>query len=172
MTKQERTMQTARKSRTPGSSRGRRSLTTLLAQMADLERGARIRELRQAKHLTQPAVAELVGVSLRAYQAWEGGGGIAWDNVKLLAETLDADADFILSGPRSTSNGDAAPTQLDRIERLLTEVLDLLRAQGPPTTRPRDPGAELEAEMEEEVQQARKRARDIGEGVPGRRAAQ
>lgn len=115
-----------------GTSRSTRSLTTLLNQMADLERGARIAELRKAKHLTQPAVAELVGVTLRAYQAWEAGGGIAWDNVKLLAKKLGADPDYILSGPKPETpdlfpSGDAG--QLDRIEKaleILTEQVEWL----------------------------------------------
>jgi transcriptional regulator with XRE-family HTH domain len=42
----------------PGSSREPRRLDTLRAQMEDIERGDRIKELREARRLTQPAVVE------------------------------------------------------------------------------------------------------------------
>jgi transcriptional regulator with XRE-family HTH domain len=97
-----------------GSSRGPRRLDTLRAQMAsemaDLERGERIRELREARRLTQPAVWErmcAVGgpkpngkpfISFRMYQRYEEGRGISWEKLRVLAEVLDAGEDYILRG--------------------------------------------------------------------------
>ena len=92
----------------------------MLAQMADLERGDRIKALREGRHLTQPAVAERVGVTLRAYQGWEAGGGIQWENAKRLGRFLGATPDYIMSGePRSTPDLHGAVSQLDRIEQAI-----------------------------------------------------
>lgn len=109
----------------PGTSRGPRNVRTLLLQMAaDKERqeeiGARIRELRGRR--PQPTVADAVGVTLRAYQAWEAGdSGIAWDNLVKLAEHFGVSEDYIEYG----ESGRSGPsTQLDRIE----EKLDILIA--------------------------------------------
>lgn len=72
----------------------------MLAQMADLERGLRIKELRASRHLTQEAMADLLGVTLRGYQEWEAGGGIKWDNVKNLAGQLGVEPDYLMNGPK------------------------------------------------------------------------
>jgi transcriptional regulator with XRE-family HTH domain len=121
----------AKRNYVPGTSRRPQRAATLLAQVADLERGERIKALReQVLHLTQPVVAERVGVTLRAYQEWEAGGGIAWENAKRLAKVLGATPDFIMSGDREAL--DLGETQLDRIESLvsgLDEQMRLLRAE-------------------------------------------
>lgn len=110
----------------PTSQLSRRKTTFLLqmAQAADQERGQRLRELRGGK--PQPVVADAVGVTLRAYQEWEAGGGIRWDNVKKLAECFGVDDDYILNGPRedtpdlmgALSDGDLSQLrdQLNRVE--------------------------------------------------------
>ena len=94
--------------------------------MADLQRGDRIKELREQRHLTQPVVADRVGVTLRAYQEWEAGGGIQWENAKRLAKVLSSNPDFIMSGERKDTpnlaavegSGDA----LKRIENKLEKI--------------------------------------------------
>ena len=64
--------------------------------MADVERGERIKTLREARPgFTQEAAAEAIGVTLRAYQAWEAGGGIKWDNVKLIAALYDVEPEYL-----------------------------------------------------------------------------
>lgn len=126
----------AKKSFVPGTSRGPRSARTLLLQMAmeeerQKEIGARIKELREGRRLTQPVVADRVGVTLRAYQAWEAGGGIAWQNLGRLAEVLGVDEDHVLYGPpeeRVVAGG----SQLDRIEAKLDELLSRLPASAGP----------------------------------------
>lgn len=99
----------------------------------DLERqkevGARIKELRGPK--PQPVVAEEVGVTLRAYQAWEAGdSGIAWENLQKLATTFNVTENYLLYG---MTKPDEQEDKLDRIESelrdlrgLLTTVLDRL----------------------------------------------
>lgn len=110
----------------PGTSRGPRSVHTLALQMAlarerQEEIGARIKELRDDRRLRQQAVADRVGVTLRAYQAWEGGdSGIAWENLEALAKVFNVSEDYILSGPaESVPESD----RLDRIERKLDLLL-------------------------------------------------
>ena len=129
MTMQPRTMEIAKKRRGNASLRATRTVHTLLDQMEDLARGARIKELREQLHLTQPAVAEMIPVSLRAYQAWEAGGGIAWENVKLLAKKLDADPDYILNGPKPETPDLLGVAQMDRLEDKLDAVIDMLLAE-------------------------------------------
>src|SRR4051794_39121082 len=84
------------------SSRRTRRASTLLAQMAELARGERIKQLREDRHLTQPAVAEAVGVTLRAYQAWEATGGIRWGNAKKLAAFFGIDVQELWAGGTGT----------------------------------------------------------------------
>ncbi len=96
----------------PGSSRNTRSVHSLLRQMAeDSERlaaqGARIKALREAmraedgKRITQPVVADAVGVSLRGYQLWEAGrGGLKPENVKALSEYFAVSEEYIEYGDR------------------------------------------------------------------------
>jgi hypothetical protein len=100
----------------------------LLGELADKERGDRIRDRRDELHLTQPAVVELLEaaawqlpeshelhprtagknakppkpqkapVTLRGYQSYEGGGGIVWEKAKLLAQVLQMDVRVMMSG--------------------------------------------------------------------------
>lgn len=92
------------------TSRRAEFLDTLRGQMDDVARGERIKALREARRLTQPAVVERmceVGgpkpdgrphISLRGYQRYEEGGGIPWDKTRVLAQVLDTTEDFILRG--------------------------------------------------------------------------
>lgn len=100
-------------------------MATLLDQMADVARGQRIQELRAARHLTQPAIAELVGVTLRAYQAWEAGGGITWENAKVLAKKLGTDPEFIMAGAKPETPDPFAKSDANQLDRIETEVADL-----------------------------------------------
>lgn len=113
----------------PGSSRQPRSVATLRAQMEDLARGERIKARRQALRLTQPAVVDLLTqkagaqvVTLRGYQAWEAGGGIRWDNAKVLADVLGVDAEKLMVGGPYVDKGETPDpfpvTTEDRLGRL------------------------------------------------------
>jgi transcriptional regulator with XRE-family HTH domain len=118
----------------PGTSRRHQSVHSLAlriaaqldAQMTEAERerqlqvAQRVRELRGVR--TQQWVADKIGVTLRAYQAWEAGGGIAGPNIAALAKLYDVPEDFIVYG----SERRATPDQLDRIEGLLVDVSERL----------------------------------------------
>jgi transcriptional regulator with XRE-family HTH domain len=98
--------------------------------MADLERGQRIKELRESRHLTQEATAEALGVTLRGYQEWEAGGGIKWDNVKKVARLYKVDAEFVMNGPKPETPDllGAKAGQLDRVEMKLDDALNRIAA--------------------------------------------
>jgi transcriptional regulator with XRE-family HTH domain len=120
----------------PGTSRGARSLPTLALRMATVaerqrEVGARLRELRGAR--PQPLLADAIGVTLRAYQAWEAGeSGIAWRNLHALAEYHDVSENFLLYGDEKP---EGAGSQLDRIEAKLDKILGRLGpTDAPPLT--------------------------------------
>jgi transcriptional regulator with XRE-family HTH domain len=77
--------------------------------------GRRIAELREDRRLTQPVVADRVGVSLRAYQKWEAGTSApAWRNLEQLAEVFQVSADYLLGAAQDRRQD--AQDQLDRIE--------------------------------------------------------
>jgi hypothetical protein len=90
------------------------------------ERGnvaSRIKALRGPR--PQPLIAAEVGVTLRAYQSWEAGGGIAWPNLQRLAEIHGVSTNWLEHGDEKPH---AARSQLDRIEHKLDEVLGRLGA--------------------------------------------
>lgn len=108
------------------------------------EQAGRIAELRDQKgrqegrRIPQPEVADAVGVTLRAYQAWEGGrSDLDRKNLKALADYFGVSTDFIEYGeerlrgpapdPFASRNGYGE--QLDRIEGLLNDLLDRLDSQ-------------------------------------------
>lgn len=90
--------------------------------------GSRIKDLREGKRLRQQAVADAVGVTLRAYQAWEAGDtGIKWENAESLAGVLDTTASYILHGPEleeapSTPDPFSGEDRLWRLERQQDEI--------------------------------------------------
>lgn len=130
----------------PGTSRATRTPLTLLRQMAQdaeklAEQGARIKALREqmrtdeGKKVTQPNVADAVGVSLRGYQNWEAGdGGLRPENVMALAKFFDTTEEYIEYGDRRAEQtpdlvselGSGDVSQLDRIEAKLERVLTAL----------------------------------------------
>ena len=83
-----------------------------LQQQAEV--GQRIRDLRGPR--PQPAVADAAGVTLRAYQRWEAGGGIAWENLQKLAKVFGVSENYLLYGLEEPAG---PQTQLDRIEGML-----------------------------------------------------
>lgn len=67
--------------------------------------------------MTQPAVADVIGVTTRAYQAYEAGGGIKLDNARKLAMFFGVEVIDVLGAA-------ATETQLDRLEHALTATAD------------------------------------------------
>ena len=141
-----------------GSSRKPRSAATLLLAMAKeaeelAAQADRIRELRERRHLTQPEVADAVGVSLRGYQLWEAGDSDPGPrNLKALAAFFEVSPEFISHGferPSVPAPSLASTlgtecrlkrveTKLERIEALLTHLA----------------GAEIVAAVEQELRRA------------------
>lgn len=136
----------------PGTSRGPRSAITLLAQVANIERGTRIRARREELHLTQPAVVDLLEeaaealpeshelhpakagkppVTLRGYQTYEQGGGIVWEKAKLLAQVLQMDVQTMMSGDEKTETPDLSkPAGIaGELASILQEIKDQLAEQ-------------------------------------------
>jgi len=84
---------------------------------------ARIRALRGTR--PQPQIADEVGVTLRAYQEWEAGGGIAWPNLRKLADVHRVSTNWLEHGDEQPER---AHSQLDRVEQKLDDVLARLGA--------------------------------------------
>jgi transcriptional regulator with XRE-family HTH domain len=116
---------------------------SLAVEMALQQRatGRRIAQLRERAHLTQEAAADKAGVTLRAYQKWEAGGGIQFANLQRLAEALNTSVEQItgevetpspfrvseqLDGVTTDFHGrvDEVEVRLERIETLLQARLE------------------------------------------------
>jgi len=108
--------------------------------MADLKRGERIKLLREERHMTQPAVADAIGITLRAYQKYETGGGLKWDNAVALAKVFQVQTSDIMGKPGTPPAPYGLPSaQLDSIEAKLDQILETLTRRGAAET-PSPPG--------------------------------
>jgi len=108
-----------------------------LDEQQQLERAARIKQLREESPYTQAALADLVGVTPRAYQRWEEGGGIEWDHLEKLAEVHGVDVMWIHRGtgrgpsPLETFSEPASTADLDeRLEWIESALQALLSDRG------------------------------------------
>lgn len=121
--------------------------------------GARIAELREHHHWTQPAAAERARVSLRTYQTWEAGDATPrWHNYERLAKAFGVTVDEIISAaPVGSANGVAE--QLSRIEAKLDAVLRAVGESEPPD-------AEAAA-LRREVARLRREDADVAESRRG-----
>lgn len=121
-----------------------RSAHTVLLRMAqDDARAARIRELYEARKADDPRftwqkLADHVGVSVRAAQAWPKTGGVDPENLDKMAEALHTTADYIWRGARDNGGTpdllgvmDPTKTSLDRIEAKLDRILEHLAISEP-----------------------------------------
>lgn len=93
-------------------------------QQGRIERGQRIRTLREESPHTQQSLADQIPVTLRAYQRWEEGGGIEWDHLEKLAEIHEVDVRWIHRGeePPATPDLLATGARLDSLERQVAEL--------------------------------------------------
>lgn len=72
-------------------------LDSFRQQMADFARAERLRDLREARHLSQEDAAHEIGVTVRSLRAWEKGGGIRWANAKSAATFYGVDPESLVS---------------------------------------------------------------------------
>jgi transcriptional regulator with XRE-family HTH domain len=107
-----------------------RNARTLRAFMALQQReiGERIAELRKSRgNPPQEVVAQQLGVSYRAYQAWEAGDAKpSYRNLSKLAAFYGVSEEYILLGGEMPER---QVPQLNRIETMLAELLHLVRVQ-------------------------------------------
>lgn len=124
--------------------------------------------------MRQQTVADRVGVTLRAYQAWEAGdAGIKWENLESLAQVLETKPDFILYGERDSQPDtpdvlgeidrlarierrvDDLAEHAQRVERMLGELLLEVTGREPSAEAPPDPS------LPEELQAIERDAADL-----------
>lgn len=88
--------------------------------------GRRIAQLRERAHLTQEAAADKAGVTLRAYQKWEAGGGIQYANLQKLADSLRATVEEI-TGSAETPSPFRIGEQLDEVRAHFQDEVDIVK---------------------------------------------
>jgi transcriptional regulator with XRE-family HTH domain len=128
-----------------GSSRNHEAIGRFIDLMArdladeDEARAQRIKDLRKAKRLTQPELADKVGVSLRAAQEWEYGGGIDRSHEKALARALGVSVDVLLHGRPSENHNNSGTTppsveqRLEAMQREIERLTEYVRRAIPPS---------------------------------------
>lgn len=108
-----------------------RNLRTLLLlsvfQAQDI--GGRIRQARHETGLTQEELADLVGVSTRSLQGYEGGDVVPYRHMGRIAEITTRSVAWLLHGETETVSP-SVTERLDRIEEQLDEIRGLLSGLG------------------------------------------
>jgi transcriptional regulator with XRE-family HTH domain len=158
------TSSTSRQNYRPGTSRKRGSTATFRRQMSDFARGSRIRELRAAANLTREHLAHELGTTTKSVYAWENNGGIRKSSAEAIAEFFGVPVDDIRVREEQLRDlVDNGPPQdrLERIERVLLEIRDLLVA----VTAPAEARDEWLAEVRAEIRRQESTPRN-GHGDP------
>jgi transcriptional regulator with XRE-family HTH domain len=119
-----------------------------VAEIEDAERGQRIRELRQARRLTEHALwermCEIGGpkkdgspfISFRMVQRYGQGAGISWKATRVLAQALETTEDYILRGDGERRQ----PRPARQIDTDLAERLAAIEERLGDTITRREPG--------------------------------
>lgn len=131
------------------------------------EIGERIAKLRKSRgNPPQEVVAQQLGVSYRAYQAWEAGDAKpAYRNLSKLAAFFGVTEEYILMGGEEPER---ATPQLDRIEALLIEHTERLAALEAGFTALRASVVALSADS---LQRTREQQERAGTDLPAQRPA-
>ena len=120
-------MLTASRSSPKKSWQTSRQRVSVLAELAIKKEtvSRKLAELREAHNLTQERAAAHVGVTMRQWQRWEGGASVPYPrNLDAIAEKFGIGVQEFFDEPRSPTGNGAGETQLDRIERMLTDARD------------------------------------------------
>lgn len=106
----------------------RSAIRSLAIEMALQQRstGRRIAQLRERAHLTQEAAADKAGVTLRAYQKWEAGGGIQYANLQKLADALGTTVEQI-TGDAETPNPFQLSDQINGVNEEFRRDVDEIK---------------------------------------------
>ena len=80
-----------------------------------------IKQLRKDKHLTQQALADLVGVTTRTISAWENGQPIPDGKVGMLRFLADG-GDTTIHGDNNTSINGGSNNRVEASNKLIDEV--------------------------------------------------
>lgn len=137
----------------PGGSRGTRNARRLVAQMAaaeqqrNLERGQRIRELRERLGSQQDA-ARVMDIALKTVQNWEYGHEVSRAYRQRLADFLGVSWDYIEWGEAGRAGVPLPGTQLDLIERKLDLIIEALGLVATPSPQQDDRLAEIRRAVE------------------------
>jgi transcriptional regulator with XRE-family HTH domain len=112
--------------------------------------GDRLKELREGSPYTQEAIADRLGITVRAYQKQEATGGVSYDNIEKLAELHGVEADWILKGDTETpdllgGSDEAIIQRIDdlaaTVERLARSMAEFVAASAPQETPRKKPAA-------------------------------
>ena len=107
--------------------------------------GRRIAQARREAGLTQDELSDLVGVSMRTIQNWEGGDTSAYRHMRQIAEVTGRSLKWLLHGEDDESSDDDRLTllqgEVSEIREMLARVLEA-RAE-PAEQEPRQQAEEL-----------------------------
>lgn len=137
----------------PGTSQIAGSTARLRDQMADFARAERLQKLRAATHQSREQIAAEIGVTAKTLYSWEHGGKIKWPNAVKIADFYGVDPESLVSRD-ITATGSAEPSQLDRIEEALEDLLERVGAIERQLQTTTDEGADRDLEGLEQSEQS------------------
>lgn len=140
-------------------------LTQLMEEAERLAIGERIKQLREQSPYTQPAMADLMGLTLRGYQKLEEKGTTIWDHAKTLAKIHDVDVQWIWTGREGGASADLAD-DIAEIKAWMERIEKVLETLGGELS----PGERATAAARKARQAARKQRADTPAGTRPKRA--
>lgn len=96
----------------------------LMQQFAAQEIGARIRQARKERGLSQQQLAEMAPFSIRSLQYYEAGDTIPYKHLRDIARLLNRPEEWFLYGEKALAEDDpSVMSALSRIEQVLEELV-------------------------------------------------
>lgn len=139
----------------PNTSPRAERLVTFRDQMADFARGERLRQLREARHLSQEDAAHELNVSVKTVRSWEKGSGIRWPNAQAAGDFYGVDPETLIRREGREDTPDVLSA--------LTPDSDLLREVAGQVARL----AGIVEKLEVQVQELSRRIPEPGKGSGG-----